>query len=53
MQATLVKAAQGRSLLAPGALLHLLQRCVEDQGALLVAQRAEINERVSGQRGQL
>jgi hypothetical protein len=42
----LLAAAQGPSLLQPGALLGLLTRVVEDQGALLVAQRAEQAERV-------
>ncbi len=46
VQATLIKAAQGVGLLVPGALYRLLEQCVEEQGALLVAQRAELQERV-------
>jgi hypothetical protein len=45
-QATLVRAAQGTTLLQPGVLLRLLQRAMEEQGALLVAARAEQEERV-------
>jgi len=41
----LLAAAQGPSLLQPGALLGLMTRVVEEQGALLVAQRAEQQER--------
>ena len=47
-QVSLVSAAQGSALLAGGSALGLLMRTVADQGALLVAQRAEAQERVGG-----
>lgn len=45
-QLSLVATCQGNQLLARGNLLGLLQRTMDQQGALLVAQRAEVQERV-------
>lgn len=46
-QVSLVCAAQGCVLLQPGLLLEVLTNAVADHGALLVAQRADMQERVS------
>lgn len=46
VQMALHGAMQGKAALVPGALAGMLQRVVEEQGALLVAQRAELQERV-------
>lgn len=48
LQVSLVCAAQGCVLLQPGVLLELLAGAVADHGALLVAQRADMQERVGG-----
>ncbi|GFH13137.1 UBX domain-containing protein [Haematococcus lacustris] len=46
----MVSACQGCGLLPEGALLALLTRTVADQGAMLVAQRAELQEREMARR---
>lgn len=45
-QVSLVAAAQGCVVLQPGLLLSLLSTAMADYGAVLVAQRAEMQERV-------
>lgn len=45
-QVGLVMAAQGEAVLAPGRLHGLLMHAVAEQGAMLVAARAEMQERV-------
>ncbi|KAJ9525634.1 hypothetical protein QJQ45_003344 [Haematococcus lacustris] len=49
-QVRMVSACQGCGLLPEGALLALLTRTVADQGAMLVAQRAELQEREMARR---